>query len=136
MTTVRVLYADTDLAGVVYHANYLRYFEAARTDLLYGLGFDIARAQERDGILFTITEASLQYLRPALYGDVLTVEVFPTKLGPARLVLGYKVRRNDESDPCVTGQTTVAAIDRLTGRVVRLPRPMRDSLAEALAATP
>jgi acyl-CoA thioester hydrolase len=128
--TVRVLYADTDLAGVVYHANYLRFFEAARTQALYDAGIDIARLHEEQNLVFTITEVTMSYHHPARYGDLLRVEVFPIKCGPARLVLGYRVLRPGHDTPCVTGATTIAAVDmaggKAGGKVVRLPSGMRE----------
>lgn len=132
MFTARVLYADTDLAGVVYHANYLRWFEAARTDLLCRAGADPARLHLDEGIVFTIAECDLKYHAPARYGDELAVDVFPVKLGPARLVLGYEVREITDGRLCVTGHTTIAALDAVTGKVVRLPEDLRAGLARLL----
>lgn len=128
----RVIYADTDMAGVVYHANYLRYFEAARTELLYQLGIDLAELHTQHNLVFAITEASLQYLQSARYGELLTVTVTPTKVGPARITLSYQVRRNDQAEPCVTGWTTFAALDASSGQVVRLPEPMKRAMLEAM----
>lgn len=132
MTTIRVLYADTDMAGVVYHANYLRFFELARTEALESMGISVPLIQTRDGILFTVSDCSLVFHRPAHYGDLLRVEVYPTRLGPARLTLSYEVRRDGEPDPVVTGATTLAALDAGTGRVVRLPQEMRSAMAAAM----
>lgn len=129
--TYRVLYADTDMAGVVYHANYLRLFEAARTELLYSLGVDIAALQSELGVLFTIADVALTYHGPAYYGDLLRIEVSVGKVGPARLTLHYAVYRNDTAQPCVTGHTTIATLDVHSGRVVRLPRAMRDAMVAA-----
>lgn len=132
MTTTRVLYADTDMAGVVYHANYLRYFEQARTERLYALGIDIARLHREDGLVFAVSDAALKYHQSAYYGDLLRIEVLGVKLGPARLTLGYRVYRNDHAEPCVTGTTTLVALDATTGRVVRFPAAMRAALAANL----
>ena len=125
MTRIRVLYADTDMAGVVYHANYLRYFEAARTDALRDAGVDIARLHLDEHILFAITACDLQFHQPGRYGDTLRIEVKPGKAGPARLVLTYEVWREPAEELCVTGATTIAALNADTGRPVRLPAAMR-----------
>jgi acyl-CoA thioester hydrolase len=122
---VRVLYADTDLAGVVYHANYLRFFEAARTQAICDAGVELAKLQNEQGIVFTITQCSLTFHHPARYGDELTIEVIPETVGPARLVLFYRVLRPGIEAPAVTGRTTIAAVDLARGKVVRLPAEMR-----------
>lgn len=124
----RVLYADTDMAGVVYHGNYLRLFEQARTELLYAAGCDVAALQREAGIVFVISAASLDFHAPTWYGDLLETEVTPLDVGRAKITLGYAVRRNGEPAVCVTGRTTFAAIDVAARRVVRLPEPMVDSL--------
>jgi len=124
-TRIRILYADTDLAGVVYHANYLRYFEQARTELLYEAGVDVARLHLEEGILFTISDCALRYHRSAHYGDVIAIQVFPTKVGPARVTLGYEVTIEGQPGVIVTGETSFAALDAATGKVVRLPEAMR-----------
>ncbi len=128
----RVIYADTDLAGVVYHGNYLRWFEAARTEALYSAGLDIGRLHSEQGIVFAISECSLAYHRSARYGDVLEIEVFPTKLGPARATLGYEVRANGQPELYVTGSTTFAALDASTGKVLRLPVAMREAIEQSM----
>ncbi len=125
MTRIRILYADTDMAGVVYHANYLRYFEQARTEQLYAAGIDLATLHHQQGIVFAISECSLRYHRSAHYGDVIVIDVFPTKVGPARVTLRYEVTVEGDEGVYVTGETTFAALDANTGRPVRLPEPMR-----------
>ncbi|MCZ7599275.1 MAG: acyl-CoA thioesterase [Gammaproteobacteria bacterium] len=132
MTRLRILYADTDLAGVVYHANYLRYFEQARTELLYAAGVDLAQLHQQAGIVFAISDCALRYHRSAHYGDVIEIDVFPTKVGPARVTLGYTVTVAGQEGVYVTGETTFAALDAESGRVVRLPEPMRRWLLAAL----
>lgn len=127
--TVRVLYADTDMAGVVYHANYLRFFEAARTEALYQAGIDVAALQEREHIVFTVSEAHLDFHHPARYGELLTIEVFPLRCGPATLKLGYRVLRPGIEAPAVSGYTTIAALDWERQKVVRLPAAMREKFS-------
>jgi len=134
-TQVRVLYADTDMAGVVYHANYLRFFEAARTEALYQAGIDVARLQADEGLVFTVSAASVSYHHPARYGDVLTIEVYPTRCGPATLTLGYRVWRPGADTPCVTGSTTIAALDWARQKVVRLPQAMRERFGLGVPAS-
>jgi len=104
MTRIRILYADTDMAGVVYHANYLRYFEQARTEQLYAAGIDLATLHHQQGIVFAISECSLRYHRSAHYGDVIVIDVFPTKVGPARVTLRYEVTVEGDEGVYVTGR--------------------------------
>lgn len=129
----RVLYADTDLAGVVYHGHYLRFFEAARTQLMCDAGLPPADVQADEQIVFAVTEVGLNYHQPARYGDVLRIEVEPTKVGPARFTLAYRVYRPEADEPCVTGWTTICALRLDTQRVARLPAAMRAWCEAALA---
>lgn len=117
----RVLYADTDLAGVVYHGTYVRLFEAARTELLHAGGCHVAALQERDGIVFVVSELGLKYVAPARYGDELAIEVRCRELRRASLTLEYQVKRALGGPVCATGHTTIAALALATGKVVRLP---------------
>ena len=130
----RVIYADTDMAGVVYHGNYLRWFEAARTAALYDAGLDIGKLHTDQGIVFAISECSLTFHRSARYGDVLEIYVFPVKSGPARMTLGYEVRANGQPELVVTGRTTFAALDAESGKVLRLPAAMREAIERAMGA--
>ncbi len=137
--TVRVLYADTDMAGVVYHANYLRFFEAARTQLMADAGLAPVEVQDAHGIVFAVTSVTLQYHDPARYGDELRIEVEPIKVGPARFTLAYRVLRPGREDPSVTGTTTICALrfdalSRETGKVVRLPAAMRAWLESSISS--
>ncbi|MCC7492584.1 MAG: acyl-CoA thioesterase [Fimbriimonadaceae bacterium] len=129
MYSVRILYADTDLAGVVYHGTYLRLFEAARTAALYDLGCDVAQLQAAQGIAFAISTCDLQFLKPVRYGELLQIRVLVDHVGPARVTLSY--RGNVGQTLCVTGHTTFAALDLTSGKVVRLPAAMRRALEQA-----
>lgn len=78
---LRVFYEDTDAGGVVYHANYLRWFERARSDLLEVLGIDQRAALEGGTGLYTVAEANLRYLAPARLGDVVVIETWAETVG-------------------------------------------------------
>jgi acyl-CoA thioester hydrolase len=121
-TQLRVRYADTDAAGVVYYANYLTYFEVARVDLLRSLGTPINAVQER-GVVLPVVEARCKYRRPARLDDLLDVFVFPAGLGKARFGFTYEVRRGDEV--LATGMTRHAVVDRSSGRPLALPGWLR-----------
>ncbi len=114
---VTVRYAETDMMGIVYHANYLPWFEVARTQLLREQGFPY-RQLETDGYRIPVLEVSAKYLRPALYDDTLTIVATITEKPLLRIRLGYEVMRGEEL--LATGYSTHAFCD-LTGRPTRPP---------------
>jgi acyl-CoA thioester hydrolase len=98
---VRVYYEDTDLSGITYHANYLRWFERARSDLLRLLGIDQraaieAGAKGEDGGAYALSEVNLKYLRPAKLDDDVVIETRCTDLGAASCRMHQIARRGDE----------------------------------------
>ena len=93
---LRVYYEDTDLAGIVYYANYLRFIERARTEWVRGLGVDQVRLKAESGIVFAVRRIEADYLRPAKFDDALRVETRLTALTGARLHLAQDVLRGAE----------------------------------------
>lgn len=92
---LRVYYEDTDLSGVVYHANYLRWFERARSDLLRLLGIDQrAAAEAREGT-YAVADLSIRYLAPARLDDAVTIASTATELGAASVRLRQRALRDD-----------------------------------------
>jgi acyl-CoA thioester hydrolase len=122
---VRVIFGDTDQMGVVYYANYLRYFESARAALLRSVGKS-QRDLERLEIGFPVIEASCRYRRPAHYEDLLDVDVRVTAMRAASLVFEYEIRR--EGEVLAEGSTTHACVAP-NGRPVRIPAELRELLA-------
>jgi acyl-CoA thioester hydrolase len=116
-TEIRVRYGDTDQMGVVYYANYLRYFEVARAEWLRAQGRTY-RDMEARGHLLPVVEARVRYLQPARYDDLLAVEATPGEVRLASLRFDYRVRRGEET--LAEGWTTHACVGR-EGRPVRLP---------------
>lgn len=92
---VRVYYEDTDAAGVVYHANYLKYMERCRSDWLHAAGCDVERIRARFGILFAVRRATIDYLSPARLCDELSVTLLVLKLGKVTLDLEQSVHRGE-----------------------------------------
>ncbi|MBI5137572.1 MAG: YbgC/FadM family acyl-CoA thioesterase [Nitrospirae bacterium] len=123
---IRVYYEDTDCGGVVYYANYLRYFERARTEFLRGRGVDVAHWMER-GFLFTVAEAHAKYLASAVYGDLLRVSTRVTAVGRVRFDLAHAITRASDGRVLVTGGTTMACVN--SGRPARVPAPILAALA-------
>ncbi len=93
---VRVYYEDTDLSGITYHANYLRWFERARSDLLRLLGIDQREAIESGEGAYALSEVNLRYLRPAKLDDDVVIETRCTELGAASCRMYQIARRGDE----------------------------------------
>lgn len=92
---LRVFYEDTDAGGVVYHANYLRWFERARSDLLDVLGIDQRASLEAGTGLYTVAEANLRYLSPARLGDTIIIETWAESTGRVASVLRQVALRGD-----------------------------------------
>ena len=116
-TQVTVRYAETDMMGVVYHGNYLPWFEVGRTTLLKELGLPY-RQLEEEGFRLPVLEVSARYLRPAVYDDTVTIVTRLHDRPLLRIRLEYEVKRGDEL--LATGHTVHAFIDR-EGRPVRPP---------------
>ena len=115
--SVTVRYAETDMMGIVYHANYLPWFEVARTQLLREQGFPY-RQLEADGYRIPVLDVAAKYLRPAVYDDNLVIVATIREKPSLRIRLEYEVRRGEEL--LATGQSTHAFCD-LRGQPTRPP---------------
>jgi acyl-CoA thioester hydrolase len=120
-TTIRVRYAETDRMGLLHHANYLVYFEQARTELLRARGVAY-RDLEDKGYLLVLTRVQVHYRRPAYYDDLLTVRTTVVRTTLVKIVHRYEVLRGGEL--LAEGETTLGCVDR-TGRVQPLPELLR-----------
>jgi acyl-CoA thioester hydrolase len=119
--TVRVRYAETDRMGLLHHANYLVYFEQARTELLREMGVSY-RDLEDQGYLLVLTKVEVRYRRPARYDDLLAVRTFVERVTAVRIDHRYEVSRDGEL--LAEGSSTLACVDR-TGRPQALPEFLR-----------
>lgn len=119
---VRVYYEDTDFSGIVYHANYLRFFERGRTESLRaaGVGQSMLHAGG-EGIFFAVRRMIVDYLVPARMDDVLTVETRTREVRGASLIIDQRIVRGE--DVIATAEVRVAAI--AGGRPARIPDPLR-----------
>jgi len=116
---IRVYYEDTDAAGVVYYANYLRYMERARSEWLEALGFPLAAFEREHAVAFAVHRATIDFLRPARLNDRLAVSVTARDHGACRLVVAQRVVRGDE--PLVKAEITLACVDPTRWRPARIP---------------
>ena len=117
---VRVYYEDTDSGGVVYYANYLKFMERARTELLRSIGFEQDKIQQELGILFAVVSANIQYKKPARFNDELNVITSITSLGKASISFKQSIYREvshlesahqtDGSDEKISGLLSEADI--------------------------
>ena len=129
-TQVVVRYAETDMMGVVYHGNYLPWFEVGRTTLLKELGRPY-RQLEAEGFRLPVLEVAVKYQRPAVYDDTVTIITTLREKPLLRIKLDYEVRRGDEL--LATGSTTHAFVDH-SGRPVRPPPSAVAMFQRAFAA--
>ena len=130
-TQIRVIYGDTDQMGVVYYANYLRYFEAGRNEFIRAKGLRYRDFEREFRLMLPVVEAGVQYHKPARYDDLLTVEIAITELKRASARFGYRVLRDGEV--LATGHSVHACVD-LDGRIQRMPKQLVERLtAEELA---
>lgn len=152
---IRVYYEDTDAAGVVYYASYLRFMERARTEWLESLGFPLAAFERQHRVVFAVHKAEIEFLKPARLDDRLAVSVIPApcahrardarerveasagdasprQSGGCRIVVGQDVRRGTEllARACIT----LACLDSMRWRPARIPAPLACVLAPATPA--
>ena len=125
-TRVRVRYAETDCMGVVYYANYLVWFEVARTDWLRQSGSSY-RDMEREGTALPVIEAHCEYRQPARYDDEIEIAARGTLLTPVRVRFDYEVVRVADNTLAAVGHTVHAAVDA-DGKPCRLPARVRGLL--------
>ncbi|MFP4240324.1 tol-pal system-associated acyl-CoA thioesterase [Rhodosalinus sp.] len=117
----RVYYEDTDMGGIVYHANYLKFMERARSDWVRALGLD-QRAMREAGTVFAVRRIAAEYLRPAHFDDLLDVETEVVSARPARMTLRQRVLRDGAA--LFDAEVELVAIGA-AGRPVRLPEVLR-----------
>ncbi|HUF43429.1 MAG TPA: thioesterase family protein [Verrucomicrobiae bacterium] len=128
-TSYRVIYGDTDQMGVVYYANYLRWFERGRSELLRQIGLPYATI-EAAGFHFPVTEVSCRYTQSARYDDVVAIETDLTDLRRASLLFQYRVSREDDGALLADGFTRHACLDH-GGQLTRIPKILEDALGKA-----
>ena len=124
---VRVYYEDTDAAGVVYYANYLKFMERARTEWLRALGFEQTTLMHEHNVVFVVRSLAVEYLRPALFNDLLEVTVSLNGARGSVLELAQSVRRGPHI--LVSGDARIACVNTPSFRPVRIPDPILKKLA-------
>ncbi len=126
-TTFRVRYAETDASGMVYHANYLVWFEVARGEFFWQQGRDYHRDVEERGYIWPVTEASARYLASAHYGELVTARAWVQELQSRSLTIAYEIINAETKQTLCTGWTKHLNVDK-EGRVRRIPDEIREIL--------
>ena len=119
---VRVYYEDTDMAGIVYHANYLKFIERARSEWVKGMGIDQNALREHEGVVFVIRRIEADFRASARFDDELVVQTKVQSVGGVRLVLHQEVQRAGEA--LFTAEVTLVSMT-LEGQPTRLPQELR-----------
>ena len=122
---IRVYYEDTDLAGIVYYANYLKFIERARTEWVRSLGIDQTRLRAEQGLVFAVRRVEADYLRPAKFEDELCVTTDLIQIGCARIELRQEVLRGAER---LFTATVVLVCLQDSGHPARVPADIRAAL--------
>ncbi len=117
---VRVYYEDTDSGGVVYHANYLKFMERARTEWLRALGFEQDTLKNEQGIIFAVRAISVDFRKPARFNQLLEVSAKVIQHGKASLSFEQHIRHNNEL--LCSGQVRLACLDAATLKAHPIPR--------------
>ncbi|MFN3643958.1 MAG: tol-pal system-associated acyl-CoA thioesterase [Gemmobacter sp.] len=125
---IRVYYEDTDLAGIVYYANYLKFIERARSEWVRGLGIDQVRLKAEAGLVFAVRRIEADYLSPARFDDMLEVRTVPRGMTGARIMLDQAVWRG--GDRLFDAAVTLVALTA-SGTPARLPPALRAAFAAA-----
>ncbi len=129
---LRVYYEDTDAGGVVYHANYLKYMERGRSDMIRSLGIsqeEMLKFLEPGDIKFVVIRSEVDYVKPAKLDDEITVHTNVSKLGKASLVMEQEIRRSDEV--LAKGIIKVAALNE-ENKPARLPKKILEKINEVI----
>jgi acyl-CoA thioester hydrolase len=124
---VRVYWEDTDAGGVVFYANYLKFFERARTEWLRALGFGQQQLRERTGAIFVVTDTNVRYRAPARLDDLLEVTVELRAAGQASMTITQKAWRGDTL--LAEGDIRIGCVDEGTFRPRRIPTELMNTLA-------
>ena len=123
---IRAIYADTDAMGVVYHSNYIRWFEIGRTELMRDRGIVYARLEE-EGFFLPVTQLYCHYLTPARYDDYVLIETAIGYFRRASIRFDYEIRNGDGTRVLAEGYTVHAFTNR-NGKIVRAPRGISEQI--------
>jgi acyl-CoA thioester hydrolase len=127
--THRIIFGDVDPMGYAYYANYLRWFEIGRAELMRAAGYPYLRLED-NGFHFPVTEAGCRYLRPIKYDDQIVIETRISELGRVRIRFDYRILAPEDDAALAEGFTIHACLDQ-QGKMVRMPVDLKESLGQA-----
>lgn len=129
--SIRVYYEDTDAGGIVYHSNYLNYMERCRCDWLNSLGFDVAKLQQNDGIMFVVREANLVFDRPARLFDEIRVTANALHVGKVKLVVEQKIY--NQAQLLCKATIKLATLESGSFKLTAMPTSLQNALMTGVA---
>lgn len=121
---LRVYWEDTDAGGIVFYANYLKFFERARTEWLRAFGFNQQAMRDTDGLIFVVASTSVRYLSPARLDDMIDVTVEPRELGRASMTVFQRAFRRDADGTrtlLAEGEIRIGCVNAATFKTSRIP---------------
>ncbi len=125
---IRIYYEDTDCGGVVYYANYLRYFERARTEYLEERGIFVKECIPK-GFFFIVAHQDIDYKAPAFYGDILNITPKISKISSASVIFDYVVRNKKTNQIIAVASTTLVCVDKDI-QPMKIPQDIREKLSK------
>ena len=126
--SLRVYWEDTDAGGIVFYANYLKFFERARTEWLRSFGFGQQRLREETGLIFVVASTSVRYLQSSRLDDLLRVTVEPREIGRASMNIFQQAWRDNEL--LTEGEIRIGCVDALTLKTSRIPQAILSAIPQ------
>lgn len=130
MLPIRVYYEDTDCAGVVYYASYLRYFERGRVEFFRDIGISVSDYHDK-GLIFVVTNVEVEYILPGRYDDLLLLDTRLTDISGVTLTFRHSVAKEGSEKELARGSVVLALVNR-DGKPVRIPEELRRVLSMEL----
>ena len=131
---IRVYYEDTDAGGVVYHANYLRFLEQARTEWLRSLGFEQDALKLKHGIIFAVKTVAIEYIKPAVFNDSLSVSVQVESIKRVSIAFKQKITRphDEPAELLVESDVVIACVSSEEMRPAPIPNDIAEKISNAV----
>ena len=120
---IRIYYEDTDSGGVVYHSNYLKYMERARTEWLRDFKVDQKALKDTLNLMFVVHEIDIKFIRPAVFNDEIVVQTKKDKLGSVKIELEQKIFRSSEL--LIESRVVVASVNSISMKPMRIPNEIK-----------
>lgn len=129
---IRVLYADTDSYGVVWHGAYTKWFEAARVEYCEKIGLDIAKL-ENENIVFPVVELNIRYKSSALMNERITIKTVVSELTPLRITFEHKVYKKDTDLLRVVAHSAIVAVNSKEKKMIKLPSELYKAFEKSVS---